>query len=570
MQSDRWWQAAKAFLDAHLQPEDSVVGPDGLGTGVPGYFLYEYKNLCPEPDVLIVHKGRLDTLGPGYVRAALEVMHPSFLNEVFVVLTRRFIQPFERSAHFRALTAALHEAERRREPPAPDTQPFSLLCDGRYRELEQAIASLSAADRHHPQLLEFFFQGRYWEDLYRLTAECLHLRPASAADLLFHAYACAALDRPFGHEAALRALLERHEAHYDSLTLRIVDFAALDAGTRALVEGIPPIREFQERHCLRFSTDRLSATLPVFDPSAPVDAVFTWVDRDDPAWQARFARHVGVSRNEELSGARRYTSIGEIYTAVASVAKQVAGLRHIHIVTDGQEDRFDRSRLPPAVRARLRFTDHAEILSGTGIALPTFSSPVIESQLHRIPGLSEVFLYLNDDCFLGQSFGPGDLFQGGLCQMLANRKVWKKEDLGAPPGHAAGQHATTARLFLDRFGYLPDFVQAHQLRISTRASFAATNRLFAADFAARLFPSRVRSPDAPVFTLLDAWVSYHLGYQEPQVLRPAEEINRIGIGPDLIRGAEARPLKYYSINNLGPECRGMFDQFSDLLLRAQG
>ena len=34
--------------------------------------------------------------------------------------------------------------------------------------------------------------------------------------------------------------------------------------------------------------------------------------------------------------------------------------------------------------------------------LPTFSSPAIEANLHRIPGLSEHFLYFNDDVFLGK------------------------------------------------------------------------------------------------------------------------------------------------------------------------
>ena len=33
-------------------------------------------------------------------------------------------------------------------------------------------------------------------------------------------------------------------------------------------------------------------------------------------------------------------------------------------------------------------------------ALPTFNSCAIESQLHRIPGLAECYLYLNDDFFL--------------------------------------------------------------------------------------------------------------------------------------------------------------------------
>ena len=34
--------------------------------------------------------------------------------------------------------------------------------------------------------------------------------------------------------------------------------------------------------------------------------------------------------------------------------------------------------------------------------LPTFSSPAIETHLHRIEGLADNFIYLNDDVMFGQ------------------------------------------------------------------------------------------------------------------------------------------------------------------------
>ena len=40
--------------------------------------------------------------------------------------------------------------------------------------------------------------------------------------------------------------------------------------------------------------------------------------------------------------------------------------------------------------------------------LPVFSSPAIESHLHRIPGLSRQFAYFNDDVFLGAPTWPED------------------------------------------------------------------------------------------------------------------------------------------------------------------
>ena len=42
--------------------------------------------------------------------------------------------------------------------------------------------------------------------------------------------------------------------------------------------------------------------------------------------------------------------------------------------------------------------------------LPTFSSPAIEANIHRIPGLSNRFVYFNDDVFLGAPTMPDDFF----------------------------------------------------------------------------------------------------------------------------------------------------------------
>ena len=42
--------------------------------------------------------------------------------------------------------------------------------------------------------------------------------------------------------------------------------------------------------------------------------------------------------------------------------------------------------------------------------LPTFNSQAIEGQIHRIPGLSKSFLYLNDDIFFAKKVEIGDFY----------------------------------------------------------------------------------------------------------------------------------------------------------------
>jgi hypothetical protein len=68
--------------------------------------------------------------------------------------------------------------------------------------------------------------------------------------------------------------------------------------------------------------------------------------------------------------------------------------------------------------------------------LPTFSSPAIECHLHRIPGLSDKFLYLNDDTMFGAPVWPDDFYSAGKGQkvrsFVLSRLCWS---LQCQPSH---------------------------------------------------------------------------------------------------------------------------------------
>lgn len=77
-------------------------------------------------------------------------------------------------------------------------------------------------------------------------------------------------------------------------------------------------------------------------------------------------------------------------------------VRHVYLVTNGQIPYWLNLDNP-----RLTLLTHEDIFPDR-THLPTFSSPAIESHIHRIPGLSQHFLYLNDDVFFGQEVWPDD------------------------------------------------------------------------------------------------------------------------------------------------------------------
>ncbi len=149
----------------------------------------------------------------------------------------------------------------------------------------------------------------------------------------------------------------------------------------------------------RFITDTL---LP---PNFPIDVVYTWVDADDPRFQDRLSSHLpagGIDKNT-MSKAR-FQNHDELRYSLRSLLSFVPWVNHIYVVTCGQTP----SWLVP--NERLSLVDHTDILDEQ--YLPTFNSHVIGSALHRIAGLSEHYIYFNDDVLLLRPIEPGDAFTG--------------------------------------------------------------------------------------------------------------------------------------------------------------
>lgn len=135
----------------------------------------------------------------------------------------------------------------------------------------------------------------------------------------------------------------------------------------------------------------------------PIDAVWTWVDGSDPQWRAQRNEH---SPNELTSSdgnsALRFESRDELKFSLRSVHMYAPWIRKIYIVTAGQKPSW------LIESDRVAIVDHREIIDPKD--LPTFNSHVIENNLHHIEGLSEQFLYFNDDVFLGRRTKASDFF----------------------------------------------------------------------------------------------------------------------------------------------------------------
>jgi hypothetical protein len=147
----------------------------------------------------------------------------------------------------------------------------------------------------------------------------------------------------------------------------------------------------------------------------PIDAVYTWVDGNDPTFIAR--RNQFVTENDKPSVAdNRWANHDELRYSLRSLAAYAPWVRKIYIVTNGQIPAWLK-----LTETRVEIVTHAQIFLWPQ-DLPTFNSRAIEAHLHRIHGLAKHFLYFNDDTFLGSPLLPSDFFSSdGRPKVIASK-----------------------------------------------------------------------------------------------------------------------------------------------------
>ncbi len=181
-------------------------------------------------------------------------------------------------------------------------------------------------------------------------------------------------------------------------------------------------------------------------PDFPVDVVYMWVDGQDPEWlrkRAEFSEAPG-DYHAEATDVTRFTDRQELRYSLRSLHAYAPWVNRIFLVTDNQRPSWlDTSD------ERIQLVDHRDIFPDPSV-LPTFNSQAIEACLHRIPGLSEHFIVMNDDVILTRSATKGNYFTsaGQARFFLSPVKV---NDLPDSPPHIQSAQ-NNRRLIQERFG----------------------------------------------------------------------------------------------------------------------
>lgn len=158
-----------------------------------------------------------------------------------------------------------------------------------------------------------------------------------------------------------------------------------------------------------------------------IDLVLPWVDGNDLEWQK--IRNHYMSEVYDGGGctprcASQFREWNMLRFVFRSIEKNLSWINRIHFVTMGH--------LPPwlnIAHPKIHIVNHNEFIPKE--YLPTFSSNTISLNLHRIPELTENFIYTNDDClFMGKS-EPTDFFRDGLpCDYLYLKPITETKNGG--------------------------------------------------------------------------------------------------------------------------------------------
>ena len=213
------------------------------------------------------------------------------------------------------------------------------------------------------------------------------------------------------------------------------------------------------------------------DVTFDIDMVFSWVDGTAVEFQrARALRMqsyvVGAGDDSEA----RYRQIDELKYALRSVYLFAPWVRRIFIVSDSPRPTWLDEHPSVTMVASEEFFQNPSVL-------PTHNSHAVESQLQHIPGLSEHFIYSNDDMFFGRPVHPDMFFSpGGVTKFIeATTRIGLGE---TNPNRSGFENAARVnrRLLRERFGRITTRHLEHAATPLRKSVLLELEREFGEDF----------------------------------------------------------------------------------------
>ena len=132
-----------------------------------------------------------------------------------------------------------------------------------------------------------------------------------------------------------------------------------------------------------------------------MDIVITYVNGNDPVWKKDYEKFTNVPVME-----KRFRDWGTLKYLLRGIQKHMPFIENVFLVVSHP------SQVPSWVDPdQLKVVLHSDFIPAR--LLPTFNCNPIEMHLHLIEGLSEEFIYFNDDLFPVADSRPEDFYRDG-------------------------------------------------------------------------------------------------------------------------------------------------------------
>ena len=236
----------------------------------------------------------------------------------------------------------------------------------------------------------------------------------------------------------------------------------------------------------------------------PIDIVFTWVSDNDPEWLKKKSFY---SDDVSTSSNTRFVDYEQLRYSLRSVAYYAKFIRNIFIVTDNQVPYWlDESN------ERIFIINHKDIFSDTSV-LPVFNSVAIESWIHKIKGLSENFIYANDDYFFGGAVNKNTFINpNGVSKLFLEAIPNAYGEIFEDSDSTNKISLFSAQCFYEKFNKWPSFWPLHAPMIKNINAIEEMAVEFS-DVISKTSCSRFRESGtiSPLY-LMSSYFSYQKGY----------------------------------------------------------
>ena len=159
-----------------------------------------------------------------------------------------------------------------------------------------------------------------------------------------------------------------------------------------------------------------------------IDLVYLWVDGNDEKWLAKkneALAKVGKPLVKSSIGDNRWRDNDELKYSLRSVEKFAPWINHIFIITDEQTPAWLNTE-----SSKVSIINQNDLIPTK--YQPLYNSNAIEMFLHKIPNLSEHFLYANDDMFFGKPLTPDFFFDENKNPIVQMRWGTQREKFKKP------------------------------------------------------------------------------------------------------------------------------------------